>query len=92
MPNDPRVSIPLRQAKNGSASDDQTPATGFQFLLGRLKTIEKNSLTTVISSVSIPLRQAKNGKRLGQSPCGRGFQFLLGRLKTEDAIENQQGR
>ncbi len=55
-----RVSIPLRQAKNGRRLMGSKKRNSFQFLLGRLKTISSVILSNFHVLVSIPLRQAKN--------------------------------
>ena len=38
------VSIPLRQAKNSRVKEEITNLQKFQFLLGRLKTIDKKDI------------------------------------------------
>ncbi len=55
----------------------------FQFLIGRLKTLLKQTTLNTILQVSIPHRQAKNRNHpsLSLFPCQ--FQFLIGRLKTK---------
>ncbi len=79
-----RVSIPHRQTQNLCCDRRRLDQeSGFQFLIGRLKTQSRKIAACCFYSVSIPHRQTQNELVWHSLTSFQGqFQFLIGRLKT----------